>query len=89
MNEVVVKSIAKIIARRSVQVDDILQNSYAADELGIWAEICKANSEKNCSRNRKKWYFRVKRDFENCKRATHLECQVRRTFEAFGLQTLF
>ena len=39
--------------------------------------------------NRKKWYFRVKKDFENCKRAVHLECQVRRAFEAFGLQTLF
>ena len=57
MNEVMVKSIAKIIARRSIQVDVVLQKSYVANELGIWAGIREANSEKNCLRNRKNGIF--------------------------------
>ena len=69
MNEVVVKSIAKIIARRSVQVNDVLQNSYPADESEIWAKICKANSEKTALATEKKWYFCLKMDFIKCKRA--------------------
>ena len=52
-----VKTIAKIIACQSVQVDDILQNFYAADELGIWAEICKANSEKTALATEKNSIF--------------------------------